>query len=218
MMTFKSFDKSSVLNCIKKYGFTQMDDDAFVRLVLVIEVLVYNILNNVRHVSSHLNIKVISKKHLLMVADIMKEYKRATSAGGQKGGAHVLPSEYFGLDSGRYYATGDVALSSEQSIDATADFARPAMVYQSAGALATVGIVCKDNLKYFVQHYLSSKHLSFRISSVANTLIIDSLNGNLALLLSACKKEAKGGKLTLRLLGSLVNKTFPHMAYHFKNM
>ena len=223
-MTFKSFDKSSVLACMKKYGFTQMDDDAFVRLVLVIEVLLYNILNNVRHVSSHLNVKVISKKHLLMVADIMNEYKKAASASFSKqfkGGAHVLPSEYFGIDSGHYYPAGDVVLSSEQSVDATADFARQAMVYQTAGAAtASASIVCKENLKYFVSQYLTAKHLTFRISSVANTVILDALNKNIALLLLACKqaKDTKGSKLTLKLLGSVVNKTFPHMAYHFKHM
>lgn len=209
-MNFKGFDKTYVSARAKRYGFKQVDDDAFVRIVLVMEVLLHNILNNVKHVSSHLDVKVISKKHLQMVLDIMNSYKQVRA---QKGGGLVLPGEYFGHESGRYFPDGASALSGEQYTSATNELSRQAIVFHSGGS-AAAKIQAKTNIKALIDNYKASTHATFRVSTVAYDIIADSIDKNMQLLLSACKRAAgqKGEKLTLRLVSTAIQTQFPYMS------
>lgn len=216
MLNYKSFERESLMALIKRYKFDSIDNDAFIRIVLVMEVLVFNMLNNVKHVTSALNVKTITKKHFEMVMNVINEFKNQQKYNvlkkGQKGGT-VLPSEYFGTDSGRYYPFVD----GEQSIAPTVEYARPAIDYHVGGANVNA-FVTKTQVKFLVDAYKKAKKQDFRMSASAYEVIIECLERNLKLLLSMCKKHGSAKKtLTLQCIGYAINNQFPYMAYKLKD-
>ena len=243
MMNFKSFEKDLFMGYIRKYGFTDADDDAFVRVVLVLEVLVYNMLNNVSLVTNFMNVKTISQKHFDLVSNIINEYqktqdKHITSSSGKKpiakkvqeghqqGGATVLPSEYFGYDSGRYYPEGIHALDMEQPITSTDEFARTGLHMMTAGGKGKKTkqsvnhlFISDVQVKFLVDSYKTDKSVDIRVSKVATEIIIKALVANLNLLLSHIKKAAKDQKtkkLTLKMVSFEIARHFPYMVYILK--
>ena len=126
-MNYKSFEKNQLEAFASKFGFTSIDDSAFVKLVLMIELLIQNMLDNVLAVKEHLNITIIKKKHLETVLTIIEHYKRQNI--GHFGGDPINPSEYYGIDSGKY-----VINPSFQNGIVNTGVSRPALiVQQSAG-------------------------------------------------------------------------------------
>ena len=251
-MNFKSFEKDLFMGYLRKYGFTDADDDAFVRVVLVLEVLVYNMLNNVSLVTNFMNVKTISQKHFDLVNNIINEYqktqdkhtsskassKTTTTSKKQKatqesqhkshqqGGATVLPSEYFGYDSGRYFPEGSLALDMEQPVMSTDEFARTGLHMMTAGAKGKKGhspvqrlFISDVQIKFLVDSYKTDKSVDIRVSKVAIGIIIKALVMNLNLLLSHIKKSTKDQKtkkLTLKMVSFEIARQFPYMAYILK--
>jgi hypothetical protein len=136
MMNFKSFQKEDLLKLLKTVGFESVEDDAFLRIVITVEVMIYNILNNVRHISDSLKLTTIKKSHLEAVMKILNQ--KSISLKEQKGGhaGTVLPSEYFGHDSGRYFDYSKVS-PFEQSVYVD-NVARGAVEQQQGGHAGTV--------------------------------------------------------------------------------
>ena len=241
-MNFKSFEKDLFMGYIRKYGFTDADDDAFVRIVLVLEVLVYNMLNNVSLVTSFMNVKTISQKHFDLVSNIINEYQKTQdkykmvapkkqkaqgpeSQHHQQGGATVLPSEYFGYDSGRYFPEGSHALDMEQPVTSTDEFARTGLHMMTAGAKGKKAapvqrlFISDVQVKFLVDSYKTDKSVNIRASKVATAIIIKALVMNLNLLLSHIKKagkDQKTKKLTLKMVSFEIARQFPYMAYILK--
>lgn len=125
-MNYKNFEKSQLESFAAKFGFNSIEDSAFIKLVLMIELLVQNMLDNVLAVKEHLNIKTITKKHLETVLTIIEHYKRQNK--GHAGGDPVNPSEYYGIESHSY-----VNNPSFQNSVSTTTVTRPSLVVQQAG-------------------------------------------------------------------------------------
>lgn len=224
MLNYKSFIKTDLDSLAKRYGFESVDDDAFVRVVLVMEVLVFNLLNNVKHMASSLNMKSIGKGHFMAVMKIMNEVtkQQATSTTKQNkklqsGGKIVMPSEYYGIDSGRY--TADTSAFNEQSAFADG-VSRAAIVQQSAGG-ANDCFIGKKQIKFLVDEYKREKKAEFSVSSSAYEIITTSLWKNLQVLLAECRKyrTRKGLKkpcLSLNIITNVLVTKLEHMSYSWK--
>ena len=50
-MTQFDFTKSDILPFVQKYKYVDIDDAAFIKIMLAIEVLIFNLLNNVLYVT-----------------------------------------------------------------------------------------------------------------------------------------------------------------------
>ena len=237
MMNFKEFDKDEMMPFVRKYGFSEVDDSAFVKVVLTVEVLVYNMLNNVLYITNALNLKILKKQHFEAVMSIIKDMGKLakqdkTKQAGQKGGhgGTTLPSEYFGVESGRYFEN-----VSQYEQSAFADGVTRAPINISAdGAMQSGGrgsstaktFITKDQIKAIIGKFKTEKKLSFKVSRVAYDVIAASVMQNLSELLSECKKTRKGSKssksnvLTQSLIFSVMSKNaskFAHMNYVWKN-
>jgi hypothetical protein len=74
MLLYKSFNKERLAVYLIRFGFDgSVDDDAFVRVLLILETMLHSLLNNVRHLSSSMRIKTIGKKELHAVLRIIHE-------------------------------------------------------------------------------------------------------------------------------------------------
>lgn len=234
MMNFKNFKKEEFLPILKRYGFSDIDDSAFVKLVLTIEVLVYNMLNNVLYVTDALKISTLKKQHFEAVMSIMQDVAKTRAAGktSQSGGhaGTTFPSEYYGIDSGRYFQNVSELEQSAfaEGLTRAEIQISPANAFQTGGrskssaSSASLAPFDIDNVKSVVEKFRNEKYLKFKVSSDAYAVILTSLLQNLQDLLKECKKARKSGSklLTQTLLFGVMSKQgtrFAHMNYVWKN-
>lgn len=216
MMNFKSFEKDALLKYVKTFGFDSVEDDAFMRTVMILEVMVYNLLNNVHDLHPLNKDKAITKKDFEEVMSKLKEGRvvkaKAVMSGGHAG--TVLPSEYFGTDSGRYF---DISVVKPLEQSAFADgVARAAIQYQQGGCPECSEFIGKKQLKFLIDEFKTTKGLQFSVSSGAYTVMLTCLRNNLRLLFHTYRKHSKAKKVTLKMLGVIRTKYFPHMDYSHK--
>ena len=77
----------------------------------VVHAVVFNILDNVAYVLEACKCKTVMPSHLKAVAMIQNTISQNNIGSvprSQKGGAQVMPSEYYGVDSGRYFDISQV--------------------------------------------------------------------------------------------------------------
>lgn len=218
MKNYKGFDFVAAERFVKSYGFESLDPDAFMKLVIVIDIIVCNLMNNVMHVAKALDVKLIKKEHFQAVLAILKSQQIKMS-----GGRTVLPSEYFGVNSNKYF---DNVSSYETPMDVQG-LTRNAMEIKlpvfTGGAIE---LVTRTSVKSLIDAFKQNKNLDVKLSSSAYEIIISSVLSNLKLLLNSCKafhakKHLKTKALTLNLLVNTMknnSKQFAHLSHVWKSM
>jgi hypothetical protein len=229
MTDFKTFSKVTFDKYVQKYGFSDVEDAAFIKLVLAIEVMVTNIINNALHVAGAMKVKTLKKEHFMAVLNIMRDCatnsKDENHLENMRGGRVSLPSEYFsGEASGRYFENVS-AFESQTFGPNVTKYGLDIKVPELAGGAADSSMLSKDQIKVLIQNVKTKNKLSFRVSLRAYSIITMSVLMNLDLLLKMCKREArrrnlKSKALTTNLLFSVLkrhHKLFSHMSYVWKN-
>lgn len=190
------------MDFVKSFGFNQVDNAAMLKLKIIAEVLVFNILNNVLHVTQALNVKTIKKGHFLGVLKILKD--AANKCKGAQSGGTVMASEYYGIDSGRYFENVDFHNTSY--IDG---LTRGPLYVQEAGAARASGAATGSKTTRASLHFLSmtdakdiigkykiEKKLDFKVAKDVYDLIMNSVDANLKQLLASCSEKT----LTIKVL------------------
>lgn len=224
MMNYKSFRKDMLLQELSSKGFKSIDDDAFVRIVLTIEVMVYNMLNNLQQISKTKDIETIKKEHFSTLISVMKNTLKSKQGSNKKakitsslqnGGAHtVLPSEYFGFESNRYFDI-DQLVNEQTAISADSVVARPAITYQHGGKKRCFLEI--SQLKNIIDAYKTAKKRDFKITKGALDVMMTCIQTNLKKLYQAIQDNATPTiNIDLQLLVVVLTKYFPHLKYKYK--
>lgn len=216
-MQYKEFTKEAVENYVKCFGFDTVDDKALVQLVMMVETLVYNMLNNVFYITDALKVKTLKKQHFEAVLNIMKDVQMQSMRKQSGGSFTVLPSEYFGVDSGRYLAD----VSQHETNMFVDNVTRPAiniqLPIQTAGS-AKCMVPDKKFLTGFIQNFQKDTKTDFKVSTDVADILMASINNNLDELLGAAKnvhkvKGLKKNALTMTLINATIKKS-PHQFGH----
>lgn len=186
------------MDFVKSFGFNQVDNAAMLKLKIIAEVLVFNILNNVLHVTQALNVKTIKKGHFLGVLKILKDAANKCKTGGEshQAGGTVMASEYYGIDSGRYFENVDFHNTSY--IDG---LTRGPLHVQEAGGRARAVLthfLSMTDAKDIIGKYKTEKKLDFKVAKDVYDLIMNSVDANLKQLLVPCSKNENA--LTVKVL------------------
>lgn len=213
----KKADLLSFLN--KKYGFQNVDDVAFVKIMFAIEVMVFNLLNNALYVTKSLKVKTIKKDHLMAILQIMKDYSNGKTGPSMSGGAIVMPSEYFGKTSDQYF-DADVVSAIENQPYGDAGMTRTALdsTFQNGGACEC--FITKKHIVQIIEKYKKQENVDFKLAKNVYDIIISSVIANLESLFSECKNMGKNQKtLSMQLLYKVLTKNakkFAHITYVLK--
>lgn len=208
-----AFQKDALIPILKKHGFSDIEDAAFVKLILCIEILIFNLLNNVLYITKSLKQKIIKKEHLMAVLQIMKDFENGKEI--MKGGEPVLPSEYFGNESGRYF-DADVVSAVENHPWSDPGLTRTALP-ATFGGKSEPCFITKEHVKSIVEKYQKSEKESFKVAKGVSDVIITCVLSNLDSLFAACANGKR--KLTMaHMYRTLVknSKKFAHLSYVFK--
>lgn len=148
--------------------------------------VIWNILKNVSYVAEACNCKIIKTEHIKAVSVIQSNildqgiyYIPKSQKGGMQGST-VLPSEYFGTDSGRYV---DIQAISPSGVEITADtaLARAALPATFPGAPVQTGgmpLPKFADIKELLEIYMKA-HKDVHVSVPAQKLIYQSVLENL---------------------------------------
>jgi len=224
--------KDDIQPMLKLYGFESIDDAAFMKVLMILDVLIYNMLNNVLYVTTSLKLKTIKKAHFDAVIQIMMDYSNGKVKGTrQSGGGLVLPAQYFGYEDHQYVA--DVMSHNTAYIDGMtrgpllATF--PSLLTGGARSKASsttsktkmdVIIVPKKDLQEIIEKYKKEHNVDFKVASEVYEIICASIDSNFHRLFKACSEvNAKTKKVTANLLYKTLEKngnTFAHMSYVWK--
>jgi hypothetical protein len=160
--------------------------------------IVFNILDNVGFVLAACKCKTIMPSHLEAVAMIQNTIRknnigstpssRSSKMVQQRGGAQVLPSEYFGVNSSSYHDISQVA-NLETHMFADAAIARPEMLIKMGGG-ARVGGVSLTMIKNAIRDYNEMKKTGIKVNKDALTMIKASTDINVAEIEAAVGKDA----------------------------
>lgn len=214
-MQSNQFTKDAVDTYVKCFGFESVNNNALVQLVLIVETLISNILDNLFFVVNVYKRPMLTKKHMATVMNLMKQKV------AQTGGSYtVLPSEYFGVSSGRYFS--DVSQYETDMNQATVT--RPAIEMQmpfKGGAKKAKKCMMSDTkfVEQMIEQYKANNGVQFTTSKDVVDLIMASININLDELLTAAKAMhlAKGTKKS-ELSMTLLNATIKQNAAFFKHL
>jgi hypothetical protein len=203
---------------LKKKGFSDIEEAAFVKVIYCVEIIIFNMLNNVLYVTKSLKLKTIKKDHFMAVLQIMKDFQNGKEV--MKGGDPVMPSEFFGTNSGRYFDI-DVVSAIENHPWADPGLTRTALDATFGGAKAskTKCFVETEQVKQIIEKYQKSEKADFRVSKDVVCIMISCVMSNLEELFAACAAGGKQKKLTMALLYKTLvknSKRFAHMSYVFK--
>jgi hypothetical protein len=182
--------------------------------------VIYNILKNVSYVAQACKCKVIKTEHIKAVSVIQSNileqgiyYIPKKACYGMKGGMHgstVLPSEYFGVDSGRYV---DIQALSPATVQISADTALaraplpatfPSPLLQAGGGLPLPKFA---EIKDLIEVCMKT-HDNIRISVAAQKLIYQSVLENLKDVFAQLPAAVKSDRLIQAWL-----KTHPEFAH-----
>lgn len=196
------------MDFVKTFGFTSVDNAALLKLNTIVEVVVFNMLNNVLFVTEALQVKTIKKGHFLGVFKILKEAASRCEK-NQKGGT-VLPAEYFGHDSGRYFDTVDFHDTS--FIDG---LTRGPLFVQEAGASKSVPVaITVDEIKAIIAKYKKETDAEFIVAKDVYAVIQQCVLHNMTQLLSAASDKGKNKTLT----ATLINKSIKNAGAELKHL
>ena len=177
----------------------------------VVMILVYNILNNVMYVLAACKCKKVETSHLKAVSTIQSNIKKnnigyipkdkkskvAKPKKPMAGGAQVLPSEYFGVDSGRYYDIADVA-KLETNMFADSALARSEMPLKFGGCRSMQDNQDRKLVEKYISKFLSDNNLNPKYSDEVTDLIHASVKSNISEFKQASKAANGVSKFFLR--------------------
>lgn len=217
MKNFKSFHKDNLLQELSSYEIEDIKDDAFVRTVLIIEVMVFNMFNNLKIMNKEFSSKINQSDFVKLNTFIKSKLTKKQSNGtNQKGGAPVLPSEYFGYDSNRYFNM-DQILNEQSAISNDIAIARPAITKQSGGNTSQPQkFVGAEQLKKIIEDYKKSKRVEFTVTKGALDIMKSCIESNMTRLFQALHDHKKSSIVDLELLVFVMVKYFPHFNYRLK--
>lgn len=211
--------KEKVVEFVKTYNYTSIDDGVLETFALIIKILVFNILNNVTYITQSLKVSIVKKEHFIAVLQIMKDYQNRKEFLEMKGGFTVLPSEYFGNESGSYYSHDVVsAIENHPWTGLPFDLTRTELNASLVGGSAIKScFVTIDCIKDLIAMYKESHLVDFKVSKDVFQIIHGSVMYNFDLLLKHCSKS-KQKKLTNALIHKVLkaNKSFLHLSYILK--
>ena len=209
-----AFQKDALMPMLSKRGFSGIEETAFVKIMLCIEILIFNLLNNVLYIVKSLKLKVLKKEHFMAVLQIMKDFENGKEV--MKGGEPVMSSEYFGHDSGRYF-DADVVAAVENHPWSDPGLTRTALA-ATWGGKAPLQFITKDHIKTIVEKYQKAEKESFKVARGVSDIMITCVLSNLDALFVSCA-TSKRKVLTMALLYKTLvknSKKFAHMSYVFK--
>jgi hypothetical protein len=230
-MNYKLFAKDEFIPFLRNYRFEDIEDAAFVKIVFTIEVLIYNLINNALYVTEALKVKTIKRKHYDGVVQIMRDFEQGMSKNHilKGGNGTALPSEYFGFDSGRYFAnvdftnTGYMDGLTRGPLMSTMDVSAASVMNMAGGGMTAGTFLTDKQIRIFIDNYKKENKLDFKVATEVYQLLIASVVSNLSNLLQACSDKASKSKkpiLTMAHLYSVLEKNgkqFAHMSYVWKN-
>jgi hypothetical protein len=216
------FKEQKLAQYLQSHGFNEFDGRVKSTLIRIVKRLVSNMINNARYVADACNCKTIKASHFKAVDQLMRKMiiqaKPRASPGKQVGGKAVLPSEYFGINSGSYF-TQEVVAPGE-----THAFSDPTLTRvghnifdgQIGGYPKLKTIVTSDMVDAVMAEYNNrrSAKTPLALSKGANALVRMSIHQNLADILGHIMSTNRGSKLT----GVMITKTtanhpqYEHMA------
>lgn len=214
-----------VKKLVSYYGLQTGADDARVYHAIhqFVQRVVKNVIQNLSVVLEVSKQKQVTPKHFHVLLELSnmsltyprKEINRAQSA--QTGGDPVLPSEYFGGNSGRYSAQVPPFQTSLASL--TAGIARPGMTdtfgsVLVGGAVAAAAAGAGTVPKKVVDGILKTLASDIRMNKEAKALLYETLRQNVEHFLTDLKKASafqKGGLTTM----ATVKKVLKYHKYKF---
>lgn len=190
-----------VKKLLVQHGMHTEDEKVLAGVHAFITRVVSNILCNVGAVLEVTKQKTATAKHFGVLLDISKNpalFARQFAKKNpiQDGGDPVLPSEYFGGDSGRY--TADLAFQTSYS-DIANGIARPEMVDSFGQVLLAGGgieSIPKTVLAAIIREGMQALARPYKLSKEAKTLLAQTLDQNLERFLMDLKKVSKQGDIT----------------------
>jgi hypothetical protein len=191
----------------RRAGFSEVATDAEPKLERMLASTTHKALDTVRLVTSTCSqsSSTVKEEHLALLTKLSAVFS-SDSAGGKKkamtGGAAVLPSEYFGVDSGNYYneVPAGHAPWSDSGLTRTGVFASGA--FQGGGAAE--GKFDIPHLTKIVKDYNESKSSRVRLSEGARGRLHGIVVKSVIEALKASTSKAGGSNK--RLTGSVVEK------------
>lgn len=178
---------------------------------LVVRCVVYNILDNAAYVLDACKCKTVSAAHLNAVAMIQNTIAKnrigslpSSVKKTMMGGAQVMPSEFFGVDSGRYFDISQVQ-NLEANMFADAALSRAEMPLKVGGGDKKVTVAM---VKEAIKDYNSKRTNKIKVSKNAVDMIHLSCEQNV----SDVEKEI-GVKPTIEAVRALASKDthFAHL-------
>ena len=188
--------------------FSSVDAKVTEKLQKIIQCITDNILQNLVYVSDACKCSTIKETHFKAITSIISSIKNQQI---QMGGDPVQSSEFYGVDSGRYFSINEVA-PLETSMFSNENLARVDMVLKGGGMGSTIFIDSKI-VKDCVDVFMKNNKLDLKINSKALDILTKSVQLNIMHILEAAKSAAKKRKaiLTVTLLEK-VRKSDPHFS------
>ena len=207
------------MDFIKSFGFHDVDNAALIKLNTIIEVVVFNMLNNVMFVTEALKVKTVKKAHFIGVLHILKEAaaqcegnnNNNNSRSKKQTGGTVMASEFFGHDSGRFFA--EVDFHNTAYIDG---LSRGGLdIAQAGGGSKTVEAVTLAEIKAMVKKYKTeTDRESFKFAADVYPVIQAAVTSNMVKLLLACKADrGTSTKLSSSLIQKSIKKAGSMLAH-----
>jgi hypothetical protein len=185
------FSKSALDLYASKFGFVGVDDLASKQVEIIVNRLVFNLLGNVAHIVGALKVKRVKKEHFEGMIALLHSHN--IQVGGHAG--TILPSEYFGISSGRYFT--DVGPYESSSFAPGVSRAEIPIKFPGmlGGATAKPVRCCAFiNAKYMksiVKKYKDENKMELSVTSSAIDVIMSSVSANLDNLFKACAKSSR---------------------------
>lgn len=155
--------------------------------------ITFNILDNTRYIMDACKCKTMRPTHLNAVSMIQagllknKVYHIPASMKGQTGGGTVLPSEYFGIESGRYHDISAVS-GSQINLYGNSTLTRVEHPILMGGGSSDDMFVTLTDVTEFRKDYVKSRKYPMRVSADALKMIHVSVNLNITDLVKAAGK------------------------------
>lgn len=202
------------------YGITKMEDNVQGLISEYCKNLIFNIVSNGYHVATSCKMKTITLGHLNLVSQIqlksIGEYPKVKTGGGHT----VLPSEYFGIDSGTHNSDGNCldlfqADGGRAGLPSTFVPSLTGQGGQTGGGNGQVNFISEADFKKYIKEAKAKNH-DIKISKDALDIIMLSIELNIDMLMKFVQK--RGIKiLTVEKLSTIVNTKNRRFKHFSKN-
>lgn len=219
MNNYKGFNFEVAEAYVAKFGFESLDQNAFTKIVLLVEMIIANLVHNVYLMATALGVKVVNKKHFEALVQIMNSQE---ATGNQRGGnnGYVLPASYFGKTETTYH--DDTSAYENKTFVDGLTRSELELKHPSWYGGGDPTFVSKSIVKNIVSDIIERKKWNIKISSSAFDVILDCVDANLSELFNSCKEQhGKKKVLTLSVLTQTLKKkanSLVHLAHYWKKI